>query len=99
MKKSNLSVLLLGAALFVGLGAVSVSASDMKCGAGKCGASMEKPAKKCGVSKKCGASMEKAERRGPGGISCGGSMEKAAKKCGASKKATAKCGAGKCGSK
>ena len=45
MKKLNLAAMLLGAALFTGLGAVSLSASGMKCGAGKCGSSMEKPAK------------------------------------------------------
>ena len=37
MKKLNVAAMLLGAALFTGLGAVSLSASDMKCGAGKCG--------------------------------------------------------------
>ena len=51
MKKLNLSALLLGAALFTGLGAVSLTASDAKCGAGKCGSKAEKPAKKCGAAK------------------------------------------------
>lgn len=37
MNKLNLTALLLGAALFTGIGAVSLSASDMKCGASKCG--------------------------------------------------------------
>jgi len=83
MKKLNLTALLLGAALFTGLGAVSLSASDMKCGAGKCGSSMKAPAKKCGASmkkegKKCGASMKE--------------MKKEKKKAG-------KCGKGKCGAK
>ena len=91
MKKLNLSALLLGAALFTGLGAVSLSASDMKCGAGKCGSSMQKP------TKKCGASMKKDAKK------CGASMKKDAKKCGASmkeeKKKSMKCGKGKCGSK
>ena len=50
MKKLNVMALLLGAALFVGVG--SVSAMD-KCGAGKCGGKSEKPAKKCGAGK-CG---------------------------------------------
>jgi hypothetical protein len=90
MNKFNLSALLLGAALFTGLGVVSASASDMKCGTGKCGSKMEKPAKKCGASmkkaaKKCGASMKSKK--------CGASMKKAAKK------AAKKCGTGKCGSK
>jgi len=53
MKKLNLTALLLGAALFTGLGAVSLTASDAKCGAGKCGSKIEKPAKKCGAGK-CG---------------------------------------------
>jgi len=89
MKKLGLISLVAGATMFIALGATTASASDMKCGAGKCG-SMEKPAKKCGAEKKaskCGAGK------------CG-SMEKPAKKCGAEKKAPAKsmkCGAGKCG--
>jgi uncharacterized low-complexity protein len=85
MKKLNLAAMLLGAALFTGIGAVSASASDMKCGAGKCGGKkMEKPAKKCGAGK-CGA-QKKAMKSG---------------KCGDAKKAkkAMKCGAGKCGSK
>ena len=90
MKKLNLTALLLGAALFTGLGVTSASAEGTKCGAGKCGAAMSKPVKKCGDAKKeaskCGAD------------------KKASSKCGASKKepvkkATMKCGAGKCGSK
>jgi len=89
MKKLNLSALLLGAALFTGLGAVSLSASDMKCGAGKCGSKMEKPAKKCGAGK-CGhAKKESAKKCGTG-------------KCGDAKKEVKKamkCGAGKCGAK
>ena len=89
MNKFNLSALLLGAALFTGLGVVSANASDMKCGAGKCGSKMEKPVKKCG-SGKCGASMKSKK--------CSVSMK--GKKCGASmKKVAKKCGAGKCGSK
>jgi len=90
MKKLNLTALLLGAALFTGLGAVSASASGMKCGAGKCGSSMAKPAKKCG------ASMKKESMK------CGASMKKTSKKCGSAKKTSKKsmkCGVGKCGSK
>jgi len=59
MKKMGLMALLVGAALFTGLGVTSAMAGD-KCGAGKCGSS--KPAKcggekkgKCGGEKKCGA--------------------------------------------
>ena len=86
MKKLNLASLLLGAALFTGLGAVSLSAGD-KCGAGKCGS--EKPAKKCG-SGKCGAQKKDAKA-----AKCG------AGKCGDAKKTpkVMKCGAGKCGTK
>ena len=92
MNKFNLSALLLGAALFTGLGAVSASASDMKCGAGKCGSKMEKPAKKCGNANKamkCGDAKKAAKKCGAG--KCG-DAKKAAKKA-------KKCGAGKCGSK
>ena len=46
MKKLNIAAMLLGATLFTGLGAVSLGASDMKCGAGKCGSKMGKPIKK-----------------------------------------------------
>ena len=86
MTKLNLSALLLGAALFTGMGALSLSASDMKCGAGKCGGASEKPAKKCGAGK-CGAKKSSAKKCGAG--KCGGSKKSAAKKC----------GAGKCGKK
>ena len=67
MTKLNLSALLLGAALFTGLGAVSVSASDMKCGAGKCGAASEKPAKKM----KCGAGKCGDAKKAPAKMKCG----------------------------
>ena len=86
MKKLNIAAMLLGATLFTGLGAVSLSASDMKCGAGKCGSSMEKPAKKCGEGK-CGA-KKKAMKKGK----CGDAKK-------AEKKKAMKCGVGKCGSK
>lgn len=83
MKVLNLTALLLGAALLTGVGAVSLSASDMKCGAGKCGSSMKKPAGKCGGDKaaKCGADKKAAK--------CG--ADKKAPKKGS------KCGEGKCG--
>lgn len=84
MSKLNLTALLLGAALFTGLGAVSLSAEDMKCGAGKCGgAKEEKVAKKCGAGK-CGGSDKK----------CGDGKKEMKEK-----KKEMKCGAGKCGSK
>ncbi len=84
MKKLSLSALLLGAALFTGLGAVSLSA--------KCGSSMQEPVKKCGASmkkegKKCGASMKKEGKK------CGASMKKMKQE----KKKSMKCGKGKCG--
>ncbi|MCD6191707.1 MAG: hypothetical protein J7K14_09260 [Sulfurimonas sp.] len=87
MKKLNLTALLLGAALFTGMGATSLSAT------GKCGESMEKPAGKCGGQKasKCGANKKASK--------CGDS-KKAATKCGGEKKApkkAMKCGQGKCG--
>jgi len=82
MKKLNIAAMLLGATLFAGLGTVSLSASDMKCGAGKCGSKMEKPAKKmkCGAGK-CGG-MDKAKK-------CGDAKKE--------KKKAMKCGTGKCG--
>jgi hypothetical protein len=95
MKKSNITALLLGAALFTTLGVANISASSkcggesksaMKCAAGKCGSSMKKQSSKCGGEKK--SSMK-----------CGASMEKPTSKCGSKKKATMKCASGKCGSK
>jgi len=77
MKKLNLTALLLGAALFTGLGAVSLSAGD-KCGAGKCGSKMEKPAKKCGDAK-CGDAKKASAKK------CGDAKKAPAKKCGAGK--------------
>ena len=67
MKKLGLISLVAGATMFIALGATSASASDMKCGAGKCG-SMEKPAKKCGAEKKAPAKSMKC-----GAGKCGGS--------------------------
>ncbi len=87
MKKLNLTALLLGAALFTGMGAVSLSAGDMKCGAGKCGSSMEKPMKKDGM--KCGAKMKEMKK---GDMKCGAKMKEM------KKKKAMKCGKGKCGS-
>ena len=84
MKKLNIAAMLLGATLFTGLGAVSLSASDMKCGAGKCGSSMEKPEKK---AMKCGAGK------------CGNGKKAEKKEMKKEKKKAMKCGVGKCGSK
>jgi uncharacterized low-complexity protein len=70
MKKLNLATLLLGAMLFLGLGATTASAESMKCGAGKCGSSMKKPASKCGGEKKaaskCGSEKKSAAKCGAG---------------------------------
>ena len=80
MKKLNLASLLLGAALFTGLGAVSLSASS-KCGAGKCGGETAKPAKKCGDAK-CG-DAKKTPAKKWGASKCGDAKkEKKAAKCG-----------------
>jgi len=91
MKKLNLTALLVGAALLTGLGVTSASAESMKCGAGKCGSSMQKPAKS---GAKCGADKKAAK----GSSKCGANKKdaKGSSKCGAEKK-SAKCGAGKCG--
>lgn len=90
MKKLHLTALLLGAALFTGMGASSLSAE------GKCGTAMEKPAGKCGASKKttkCGDDRKASK--------CGDDREdRRATKCGDEKKApnkAMKCGQGKCG--
>ncbi len=92
MKTLNLTALLLGAGLFAIMGATSLSAEGMKCGAGKCGKSMEKPAAKCGGKKasKCGDAKNPSK--------CGKDLKSS--KCGDEKKApkkAMKCGQGKCG--
>jgi len=99
MGKLKLSALLLGAALFLGFGATSLSA-QMKCGAGKCGSSMKAP-KACG-KKDCTCAKDKCTC----GDNCKCGEKKGAMKCGAGKcgnaepaKKAMKCGAGKCGSK
>lgn len=79
MKKLNLTALLLSAGLFAVMGATSLSAEGMKCGAGKCGASMNKPAKcgndkkasKCGNEKnasKCGDAKPTPKKAGKCGV-------------------------------
>jgi len=92
MRKLNLTALLLGAALFTGVGVTSAYAENAKCGAGKCGdAKPAKTATKCGAEKK--GSME--------GSKCGAEKKEAAKsaKCGAGKcgdaKPASKCGGNK----
>ena len=82
MKKLNLMAMLLGAALFAGIGAVSLSAND-KCGAGKCGSEMKEPASKCGEAK-CGDEKEAPEKK-CGDSKCGDEKEAPEKKCGDSK--------------
>ena len=84
MRKVNLTALLLGAALFTGLGVTSASAESMKCGAGKCGnAKPVKSSSKCGEGKKSSKSGESK---------CGDPKStKSSSKCGANKK-TSKCG-------
>ena len=98
MKVFKLSALLLGAALFTGIGVTTLSA-EMKCGAGKCGSAMEKPSKcedkDCKIKDCDGKKCDDAEK---GTMKCGG--EKGAMKCGGDKKApkkAMKCGTGKCG--
>ena len=90
MKKLNLMALLVGAVLFTGVGATTLSASDMKCGAGKCGNAMNKSAKK--DTKEAGKTCDScADKKA---MKCGSG------KCGDAKKApekAMKCGAGKCG--
>ena len=97
MKKLNVLSLLLGVALFTSVGLTSSSADGMKCGAGKCGASMNKPAQKCGGDKK--TAPKKAMKCGTG--KCGDTMNKPVSKCGGDKqpapKEAMKCGTGKCG--
>lgn len=91
MKKLSLTALLFGAGVFVVMGATSLSAEGMKCGAGKCGASMTKPAPK--RASKCGDSKEKRNSK------YGDDKEMNSSKCGDSKKSpmkNGKCGTGKC---
>ena len=90
MKKMSLLALLVGAALFTGLGATAALA-DSKCGAGKCGSEVKKPSQnKCGAEQKGKCGDGKAMTPGK----CG--AEKSSK-CGGEKKPEekGKCGAGK----
>ncbi len=81
MRKMSLMALLVGAALFTGLGVTSAMAEGDKCGAGKCGSS--KPAK-CGAEKKgkCGGEKKDDAKK------CGSEKKPEVK---------GKCGAEKCG--
>jgi len=107
MKVLKLSALLLGAALFTGLGTTTLSA-EMKCGGGgKCGAGMMKASKDCGDKKcgtkedcKCGTKEECKCDNKKGNMKCGdGDMKRGMGKCGGEKapKKSMKCGTGKCG--
>lgn len=66
VKTYKLAALLLGAALFTGVGATSVFAKcggekqEMKCGAGKCGG--EKKSMKCGTGK-CGGEKKQESKK------------------------------------
>jgi len=84
---------------------VSLNASEMKCGAGKCGSSMNKDAKgkgcackSCDKHKSCAAKKDSSKA-----CDCkmdGKEMKCGAGKCGGKKEGkTMKCGAGKCGKK
>lgn len=87
MKKLTTLALSLTAVLF--MGTTTLSASDAKCGAGKCGGvKQETPAMKCGGAQqapvtKCGGAQQQAPA-----TKCGGKKEEAP---------AMKCGAGKCG--
>lgn len=92
MKKMGLLALLVGAALFTGLGATSALAESGKCGA-------EKKSEKCGTGKAAAPGKCSGEKAMPIQGKCSG--EKAAPmqgKCDSEKKEKiGKCGAGKCG--
>jgi len=84
MQKVKLATLLLGAALFTGIGATSLAAEGDKCGSAKCGGEkkeMKSDGGKCGGDKKTTGGDDKAKNGG---------------KCGGEKKSM-KCGTGKCG--
>ncbi len=57
MKRLNFVALLLGATLFLGFGASTLSAQSMSCCASKCGCSMKAPVKACG-DENCGTSKD-----------------------------------------
>ena len=78
MKVLKLAALILGVALFTGMGTTTLSA-DMKCGAGKCGGSMEKTPKVCTSEENCKCDCEHSKK---GKMKCGSA------KCGGSDKGT-----------
>ncbi|TKI68474.1 hypothetical protein FCU45_10705 [Sulfurimonas crateris] len=91
MKKFNFLSLVAAAAMVLSVGATTLSAEDMKCGAGKCGDAKKEMKKdgKCGTSK-CGDAKKEMKKDGK----CGDGkkeMKKEASQAG-------KCGKGKCGS-
>ena len=86
MSKLKLAALLLGAALFSGIGAVSLSAEGMKCGSGKCGASTPTKMATCDCDEKCDDAK-----------TCDHGKNCDAKGCAHDKKSSMKCGSGKCG--
>ena len=108
----KLTLLLLGAVLFTAMGTTVLSAADMKCGSGKCGASMKAPEGKkpacCETKapefKKPACCQSKAEGKActcPTDIKCS-CKDKNNCTCPAGKKAkkaspeAMKCGKGKC---
>ena len=103
MKKFSVTALIAGAMLFLTMGTTSLSA-EMKCGAGKCGKAMEKPAcckTKAGELKAAACKVCKAVdcKCGPE-VKCT-CADTTKCTCDAGKKASKaamKCGAGKCGS-
>jgi hypothetical protein len=102
MKKFSLLTLIAGAFLFVVMGTTSLSA-EMKCGAGKCGAAMEKP--KCCETKEGELKAPNCEICKAADCKCAPETKCTCKDsakctCDAGKKAPAaamKCGTGKCG--
>lgn len=69
MKKSTLSSLLFGATLLLASGTLSLSAAEMKCGAGKCGGAMTQERTKQMTQKKDGT--------GPGNSAFGHAQKEA----------------------
>ncbi|MEN8146845.1 MAG: hypothetical protein ABFR02_04425 [Campylobacterota bacterium] len=98
MKKMSLLALLVGAALFTGLGATSALA-DSKCGAGKCGGEVKKPQQsRCGAQQdgKCGdgRAMKPGKCGSEKSTKCGDGKMMTPGKCGSEERAPMQ---GKCG--
>jgi uncharacterized low-complexity protein len=101
MRIAKLITMFLGATLFLALTATTASA-QMKCGAGKCGASMAKSSTPKGCAcEDCDKHPDCAAKKDPSKpCDCAdkGEMKCGAGKCGSAKpKPAMKCGAGKCG--